>query len=51
MLRYEVDPTLSVQVNIANLLDKKYRSGSFWWGSPYTYGEPRKVLLTMDYRF
>lgn len=51
MARYEFDPKWSVQLNVSNLLDKKYRSGSFWWGSPYTYGEPRKVLLTMDYRF
>lgn len=51
MARYEFDPTLSLQLNISNLADKKYRSGSFWWGAPYTYGQPRKILLTMDYRF
>ena len=51
MARYEFDPKLALQLNISNLADKKYRSGSYWWGAPYTYGEPRKVLLTMDYRF
>jgi len=51
MARYAFDPRWSLQLNVHNLLDKKYRSGSFWWGAPYTYGEPRRVLLTMDYRF
>jgi hypothetical protein len=41
----------ALQLNISNALDKTYRSGSFWWGAPYTYGEPRKVLLTTTYEF
>jgi len=51
MARYAFDKNLSLQLNVSNLADKKYRSGSYWWGAPYTYGQPRKVLLTMDYRF
>ena len=51
MTRYQIDPRWSVQLNIYNLFDKKYRSGSAWWGSPYTYGEPRKVLLTTNFSF
>jgi outer membrane receptor for ferric coprogen and ferric-rhodotorulic acid len=51
MARYAFDPRLSLQLNVFNVFDKTYRSGSFWWGAPYTYGEPRKVLLTLDYRF
>jgi len=41
----------SAQLNVSNVLDKKYRSGSYWWGAPYNYGEPRRVLLSMDYAF
>jgi outer membrane receptor for ferric coprogen and ferric-rhodotorulic acid len=51
MARYAFSDQLSLQLNLSNLTNKKYRSGSYWWGAPYTYGQPRKVLLTMDYRF
>jgi outer membrane receptor for ferric coprogen and ferric-rhodotorulic acid len=51
MTKYELKEQLSLQLNLNNVLDKKYRSGSYWWGAPYTYGEPRRVLLTMDYEF
>lgn len=51
MARYEFSQRLAVQLNVSNALDKKYRSGSFWWGAPYTYGEPRRLLLTMDTKF
>jgi outer membrane receptor for ferric coprogen and ferric-rhodotorulic acid len=51
MARYEFDRHWAAQVNISNVLDKTYRSASHWWGAPYTYGEPRKVLVTLDYRF
>ena len=51
MSRYELSDSVSLQLNVSNLLDKKYRSGSFWWGAPYNYGEPRKVLLSVDYGF
>lgn len=45
-------PLLSLlQVNVLNALDKTYRSARFWWGAPYAYGEPRKVLLTTTYAF
>lgn len=51
MARYEFDRRWALQLNVSNTLDKKYRSGSVWWGAPYTYGEPRRVLMTLDYRF
>jgi outer membrane receptor for ferric coprogen and ferric-rhodotorulic acid len=51
MASYRVNRQFGVQLNISNALDKIYRSGSFWWGAPYTYGEPRKVLLTTSYAF
>ncbi len=51
MSKYELSDRISLQFNVSNLLDKKYRSGSFWWGAPYNYGEPRKVLLSVDYGF
>lgn len=40
-----------MQVNLNNVLDKEYRYGSAWWGSPFTYGEPRNVLVSLDYSF
>jgi len=51
MARYDINRAFSVQLNVTNLFDKKYRSGSYWWGAPYTYGEPRKVLLSGTYSF
>ncbi len=51
MAAYDFNKQLSLQLNVTNVADKKYRSGSFWWGAPYTYGEPRKLLLTLDYTF
>jgi outer membrane receptor for ferric coprogen and ferric-rhodotorulic acid len=51
MSRYDFDARWSVQCNVYNLLDERYRAGSFWWGAPYTYGEPRKLSLSMDFRF
>jgi outer membrane receptor for ferric coprogen and ferric-rhodotorulic acid len=50
MARYAFDRHWALQLNVFSALDKTYRSGSFWWGAPYTYGEPRKILATLDYR-
>ncbi len=50
MARYAFSERLSLQLNVFNLFDKKYRNGS-WWGAPYTYGEPRRILVTGAYRF
>ncbi len=49
--QYRFNDALSLQLNINNALDKKYRSGSSWWGAPLTYGEPREFLVSMDYAF
>ena len=46
--RYEVNKSLSVNLNVRNLLDKKYYSIFY---STYTWGEPRSVNVSMNYRF
>lgn len=46
--RYEIDKNLSVNVNIRNLLDKRYYTIFY---STYTWGEPRSVNVSMKYRF
>lgn len=51
MAKYELREQLAVQINVNNVLDEKYRYSSYWWGAPYTYGEPRNALLSLDYRF
>jgi outer membrane receptor for ferric coprogen and ferric-rhodotorulic acid len=51
MAKYAFGEQLSMQVNVNNVLDEKYRSTSYWWGAPYTYGEPRNVLVSLDYAF
>ena len=48
MARYQIKKALAVQANIYNLFDKKYYESS--WSGGITYGEPRRVLLTMDYK-
>ena len=48
MARYEISKALSAQLNVSNLFDKTYYSDTW---STFTYGEPRRVLLTMDYKF
>jgi len=48
MLRYEISKALSAQLNVSNLFDKTYYSDTW---STFTYGEPRRVLVTLDYRF
>ena len=51
MAKYELTDQWSVQANVYNALDKKYASrNTGWWGGAYTYGEPRKLLVSMDYR-
>lgn len=52
MAKYEFDKNWSLQANVYNVFDKVYASrNTGWWGGAYTYGEPRKLLVTMDYRF
>jgi outer membrane receptor for ferric coprogen and ferric-rhodotorulic acid len=51
MAKYELGEPLALQLNVNNVLDEKYRYSSYWWGAPYTYGEPRNLRLTLDYRF
>ena len=48
MARYDISKALSAQLNIGNLSDKKYYTDTW---STFTYGEPRRVLLTLYYRF
>jgi outer membrane receptor for ferric coprogen and ferric-rhodotorulic acid len=51
MAKYTFREQLSVQLNFNNVLDEKFRYSSYWWGAPYTYGEPRNVLVSVDYDF
>lgn len=51
MAEYAFRANLRVQVNLNNALDERYRSTSFWWGSPYTYGEPRNIVASIAYEF
>ena len=48
--RYEFGRHLSVSLHVNNLLDTKYYS-IFSTYSSYTWGEPRSVTLTMNYKF
>lgn len=48
MARYEFTPQLSLQLNINNVFDKKYWA---YFETSGTYGAPRNVLATMNYRF
>lgn len=50
MTRYQFNDRLSATVNVNNLLDKRYYT-IFNWYSTYTWGEPRNVRLTVNYRF
>ena len=50
MARYEFNDRLSATLNVNNLLDKRYYT-IFSWYSTYTWGEPRNVRLTLNYRF
>ncbi len=50
MARYQVDKNLSAQLNVTNLLDKKYYT-LFSWYSTYTWGEARNVSINMTYKF
>jgi outer membrane receptor for ferric coprogen and ferric-rhodotorulic acid len=50
MARYEVDRHLSFSLNVNNLFDKSYMPGLGSYGTG-VYGDPRNVLVTMNYRF
>lgn len=50
MARYQFNDRLSATVNVNNLLDKRYYT-IFNWYSTYTWGEPRNVRLSLNYRF
>ncbi|GGY49787.1 TonB-dependent siderophore receptor [Pseudoduganella albidiflava] len=54
MASWRVNSRLDVQLNVANVFDKRYYRGigyDTFWGSVDTYGDPRKVQLTGRYRF
>lgn len=50
MSSYQIDKNLSVNLNVTNLLDKKYYT-IFSTYSTYTWGEGRSTTLTMNYKF
>lgn len=49
MARYDLADNMNLQLNIANLLDKKYYS-YLAYGS-YRYGTPRDITLSFNYSF
>ncbi len=49
MAEYMLRDNVRVQLNLNNALDEEYRSTSYWWGSPYTYGEPRNITVSLAY--
>jgi outer membrane receptor for ferric coprogen and ferric-rhodotorulic acid len=49
MAEYRVRENFRLQLNLNNALDEEYRSTSYWWGSPYTYGEPRNIVVSLAY--
>ena len=51
MAQYQLSEQVAVQLNVNNVLDEKYRYSSYWWGAPYTSGDLRNALLSLDYRF
>lgn len=51
MAEYAFKDHFRAQLNLNNAFDKEYRSTSYWWGSPYTYGEPRNIVATFAYDF
>lgn len=52
MAHYAINRQVSLQLNIHNAFNKKYVTrNTAWWGGPFVYGEPRKVLVTMNYKF
>lgn len=50
MAKYQFATQWSLQLNVNNVFDKKYHSGSTWWDG-FLYGEPRNLKLTARYQF
>jgi len=48
MARYDLTGQTSLQLNIGNALDKRYMASS---GDTYLWGEPRRVLVTLNHGF
>jgi outer membrane receptor for ferric coprogen and ferric-rhodotorulic acid len=49
MAHYRFSPSLSAQLNVNNLFDKKYVD--LTEDSQGFYGAPQKIMLTMKYQF
>lgn len=49
MLGYQVDPNISVQLNLENLFDKAYYEGI--GANSMNYGAPRHATLALHYKF
>lgn len=50
MAQYRIDQHWQLQFNVDNVLDKKYYSSVGFYNA-YTWGQPRRYLLSLDYRF
>lgn len=54
MARYDIADNMNLQLNVANLFDKKYYNYMTAWGDAYTqyrYGTPRNVAVSFNYSF
>lgn len=54
MARYDLADNMNLQLNAANLLDKKYYNYMTAWGTAYTqyrYGTPRNITFSFNYAF
>lgn len=51
MAAYEVNPNLTVRLNIDNVADKLYANSSNWAGTRAELGAPRTFLVSADLRF
>ena len=50
MARYDINKQLSAQLNVNNLLDKKYHSQIGFYDQ-HAFGKPRSVNLNLSYQF
>lgn len=49
-LRWAATDDVSLTLKVDNLLDERYASGSYWWGT-WIVGKPRTFSLAADYSF
>ena len=50
MAKYQINPAMSLQLNLNNVLDKTYYS-QIGFSNQFAYGAPRNAMLTLKYDF